>query len=189
MIEQIRRRTPSPAMVVACLALALSLGGTGYAVTSLPKGSVGAPQLRHNAVVSAKVKDGTLRAADFAAGQLPAGQQGPQGLQGPAGPAGKDGAPGPQGKQGAPGLSDYQVVIPNPTFVGTGSTAVAFAQCPAGKKPVGGGGDITASTNDHVAITGSFAVPDGWEVIAEEMAPTTSNWYLHPVAVCATVAP
>ena len=30
---------PSPAMVVACLALAISLGGVGYAAVKLPKNS------------------------------------------------------------------------------------------------------------------------------------------------------
>ena len=78
-----RLRTPSPAMAVACLALALSLAGTGYAVTALPKNSVGGPQRKQNAVVSAKVNDGSLKAADFGTGQLP---------QGPAGPAGPQGA-------------------------------------------------------------------------------------------------
>jgi len=185
-MDSIRSRVPSPGMVVACIALALSLGGTGYAVTSLPKASVGATQLRNNAVVSAKVRDGSLKAADFAAGQLP---HGPPGPQGPVGPAGKDGSQGVEGKQGGPGLSGWEIVVPNPTFVGTGRAAVAYAKCPAGKKPIGGGGDITAGVNDQVAITGSFPDSTGWEVIAEEMVPTTTNWYLHPVAVCAAVAP
>jgi hypothetical protein len=35
----------NPAMVVACLALALSLGGTAYAVTRLPANSVGSRQV------------------------------------------------------------------------------------------------------------------------------------------------
>jgi hypothetical protein len=36
-------------------------------------------ELRANAVTSAKVKDGSLRAKDFTAGQLPAGPAGPAG--------------------------------------------------------------------------------------------------------------
>jgi hypothetical protein len=95
-----RLRTPTPAMVVACLALALSLGGTGYAVASLPRQSVGTPQLKSNAVVSAKVKNGSLTAADFAQGQLPAGPQGPAGSAGQSGPPGSQGTPGPKGDSG-----------------------------------------------------------------------------------------
>ena len=59
------RRRPSPAMVVACLALAVSLSGVGYAATVLPKNSVGTPQLKKNAVIAAKVLNGSLLAADF----------------------------------------------------------------------------------------------------------------------------
>jgi hypothetical protein len=38
-------KTINPAMIVACLALALSLGGTAYAVTRLPASSVGSRQV------------------------------------------------------------------------------------------------------------------------------------------------
>ena len=90
-----RLRLPSPAMVVACLSLVLALGGTGYAAGLLPVGSVGTPQLKVDAVVSSKVKDGSLLARDFKADQLPAG---PRGAAGAAGPAGERGAAGPQGR-------------------------------------------------------------------------------------------
>ena len=75
-------RLPSPAMVVACLSLVLALGGTGYAAGLLPVGSVGTPQLKADAVVSSKVKDGSLLAKDFRAGQLPAGARGAAGVAG-----------------------------------------------------------------------------------------------------------
>jgi hypothetical protein len=58
------RRRPSPAMVVACLALAVALGGTSYAAVRLPANSVGTKQLKKNAVTSAKVKNDTLTGAD-----------------------------------------------------------------------------------------------------------------------------
>jgi hypothetical protein len=62
---------PSPAMVVACLALLVALSGKGYAdVLRVPFNSVGVPQLRPNAVVSSKVKNHSLRAVDFESGQL-----------------------------------------------------------------------------------------------------------------------
>jgi hypothetical protein len=41
---------PSPALVVACLALAVALGGTSYAAVILPKNSVGTAQLKRGAV-------------------------------------------------------------------------------------------------------------------------------------------
>ena len=62
---------PSPAMVVACLALFVSLTGTGVAVVkALPTNSVGTAQLKNNAVNSSKVANHSLNAADFATGQL-----------------------------------------------------------------------------------------------------------------------
>lgn len=63
-------------MTVAVVALIVALGGTSYAVTRLPANSVGTAQLKSNAVVASKVKDGSLLKRDFAVGQLPAGRQG-----------------------------------------------------------------------------------------------------------------
>jgi stage V sporulation protein SpoVS len=103
-----RRRLPSPALVVACAALFVALGGTSFAAYTqlVPRGSVGTPQLKNNAVTSAKVRNRSLRGVDFAFGQLPAGRRGPIGPQGPAGPAGAAGPAGPAGAAGAPGPSD-----------------------------------------------------------------------------------
>jgi hypothetical protein len=78
-MRRIRRLVPSPAMVVACLALVVGLAGTGYAVTRLPR----------NSVTTVQVKDFSLLARDFKRGQLPAGPQGPAGPAGPAGPGAK----------------------------------------------------------------------------------------------------
>jgi hypothetical protein len=103
-MNAIMKRLPSPAMVVACAALLVALGGVSYAASVLPKNSVGTAQLKKNAVTGAKikknavtgakVKDRTLMAADFKAGQLTPSPQGPKGDPGPAGMPGKDGAPG-----------------------------------------------------------------------------------------------
>jgi hypothetical protein len=64
-MKSIVDRRPSPAMIVACLALAVALGGTSYAAISLPKNSVGTTQLRRNAVVSSKVKKNSLTGRDI----------------------------------------------------------------------------------------------------------------------------
>jgi hypothetical protein len=101
MLRRIRR--PSPAMVVACIALALALGGVGYAAVRLPANSVGTLQLRANAVNSSKVANGSLLRADFRSGQIPAGPRGPAGPAGPAGAAGAAGPAGPAGPKGDKG--------------------------------------------------------------------------------------
>jgi hypothetical protein len=90
--DWITMKRPSPALVIACLALFVALGGTGYAAMKLPANSVGSAQIRKNAVTGAKVKDGSLLAQDFRAGQLPAGVKGDKGDKGDQG---VQGLPGP----------------------------------------------------------------------------------------------
>jgi hypothetical protein len=92
-MTRVLRHRPSPAMAVALLALFVSLGGGAYAALKLPNNSVGprqlkrgavtGPKIRNDAVTSAKVKDASLLAKDFKAGQLPRGAQGLPGPQGP----------------------------------------------------------------------------------------------------------
>ena len=101
-------RAPSPALMVSLVALAVALGGTGYAVTQLPRNSVGTAQIKKNAVTGAKVKAGTLDASDFRPGQLPRGERGPQGATGEQGTAGER---GPQGDAGPTfSFSDSQLL-------------------------------------------------------------------------------
>lgn len=85
-------RRPSHATVVAYLALFVALGGTSYAAITLKRGSVKGKHIARNAVTGPKVKDGSLRVGDFAAGQLPRGERGEPGPPGETGPAG---APNP----------------------------------------------------------------------------------------------
>jgi hypothetical protein len=102
-MKALLRHRPSPALVLAALALAVALGGTGYAAIVLPAGSVGTPQLKNGAVNSLKVKNGSLLGEDFKAGQLPVGPVGAAGAAGPAGPAGAAGAAGVAGVAGSEG--------------------------------------------------------------------------------------
>ncbi len=56
-------RRPSPALVVAVVALVVAMFGTAYAATQLPKNSVGTKQLKANAVTTAKVKKNAITTA------------------------------------------------------------------------------------------------------------------------------
>jgi Collagen triple helix repeat (20 copies) len=104
------------ATILAATALVVAVFGStplGHAAGNLilAKNSVGAPQLKKNAVTGGKVKNGTLMAADFKAGQLP-GPQGPKGEPGQQGPAGAQGPKGDKGDTGAtgsPGLSGVEI--------------------------------------------------------------------------------
>jgi hypothetical protein len=92
-MKRILRLRISPAMIVACTALFVSLSGFGYAAIKLPANSVGAKQLKRNAVNSAKVKRHSLLSSDFKPGQLPRGAQGVQGVPGAPGAPGVPGTP------------------------------------------------------------------------------------------------
>jgi hypothetical protein len=83
-------KTPTVIAVTTLVVAALAATPIGQAAGRfvLAKNSVGTPQLKKNAVTSVKVKNGSLLAADFKLGQLPAGPQGPQGPKGDAGAAG-----------------------------------------------------------------------------------------------------
>ena len=112
MSRLLRSLRPSPAMIVALLALVVALSGTSYAIAKLPKKSVGAAQLKKDAVTSKAVKNGSLTAADLKAGVLTSGPAGPAG---PAGPQGATGPAGPQGPAG-PATSAYAQATRDPAF-------------------------------------------------------------------------
>jgi hypothetical protein len=145
---------------VAYLALFAALSGTSYAAVKLGRNAVKTPNIAPNAVTSAKVRNGSLLAADFKAGQLPAGARGDAG---PAGPTGAPGATGAKGDTGAPGTSalsslpagstesgTFAVGGPTPGPAGTESTLIANVSFPI---PLAAGLD-----DSHIAyVTGGSA--------------------------------
>jgi hypothetical protein len=95
---RMKRHNASPAIVISFIALIVAMGGTGYAAISIPKNSVGTPQLRNGAVTKQKIAPNTLGALAGARG--PAGATGHTGATGPAGQQGATGVPGPEGLLG-----------------------------------------------------------------------------------------
>ena len=196
-MSRVRVRRPSPALILASLALLIALTGTSYAtVLNVPDGSVttakiknGAvttPKLKNdavnidklaaNAVTASQVKNGSLLKEDFKSGQLPAGPPGPQGPRG---------VPGPKG---APGVSGLQRVDAATSASSANSKAVV-ATCPSGKRVVGGGAQVTGSGSNKVSITQSFPDSNGdrWNGNAVEVVATGASWQLQAYALCAVV--
>jgi hypothetical protein len=139
---------PSPAMVVACIALLVALTGTSFAaVNALAPNSVGPAQLRtgavtnaklrNNAVTSVKVANRSLLRSDFAPGQLPAGPTGPQG---PPGPAGAAGPAGPAGTIGSITVRSSNVSVDGGTKENAQyNTGDAQVLCASGELAISGG--------------------------------------------------
>lgn len=94
-----RRPRLSYANVVSTLALVLALSGSAYAVTQLPKESVGTRQLKAGAVTPLKLSPRTLKLIKrYSGGPArvgPGGPAGPQGATGPTGPPGRVVKPDP----------------------------------------------------------------------------------------------
>jgi len=65
-----KRRRLTYANVMSTIAVFLALGGVSWAAITIPRNSVGALQLKRAAVDSVRVKDGSLLARDFKAGQV-----------------------------------------------------------------------------------------------------------------------
>ena len=115
-------RRPSPATVIASVALFVALGGTTYAAITLPANSVGTLQLKKYAVTKEKLALKTIAALKGrpgpqgpqgppgppGSGASGGGPQGPSGQQGPRGATGPSGASGPQGPSGAQGPGGAQ---------------------------------------------------------------------------------
>jgi hypothetical protein len=171
-----RLRPPSAALVVAGLALAVALTGGAYAVsTALPRNSVGPAQLKANAVNSAKVQNRSLRAADFAIGQIPKGPQGPVGAAGPQGP---------------PGTSGVQQISSTGPSNSTGPKSFQV-DCPSGKRAIGGGGTLLGTTtNTFLSTSRPSDAGTGWIATGRESSGgNAGNWAVQAWVVCATVAP
>jgi hypothetical protein len=176
-MRRIRLRRPSPALVIACLALAVALGGTSYAtVLQVPRASVGTPQLknaavtspkvRNNAITSRKVANGTLVRADFRSGTL---------LVGP---------PGPAGPAGPPGVSAVERVEASSPVSST-AVKTLFIACPTGKRLLGGGTRLNGAIGDDVALQSSYPDNDNiYRARAAEVNPIPGTWGLTVFAIC-----
>jgi hypothetical protein len=157
------------------------LSGVGYAATVLPRSSVGTAQLKKDAVTSIKVKNRSLLAVDFKRGQLPAGAPGAKGDKGDRGDKGD------KGDTGAPGLSEVQFV--SVSSASNSSNKAIVADCPAGKKVIGGGAttDPTSSSTSWVSRSYPFSAT-AWFAFGIEALGYAGNWTVTAIAICAKVS-
>ena len=173
-MRRLLRSRPSPAMVVACAALIVALGGTSIAaVSAFPAGSVGTlqlknkavtnPKLADNAVNTVKVKNGSLLTTDFKSGQLPAGPRGFPGLPGTQGPSGPSGPKGPSGLISTVTVRTATVSVPGGTAEDSRyNTRDVGVSCNAGEKAIS-------------AVAGWAADDDNLELATVGIKPQTTG--------------
>ena len=192
-----RGARPSAALIVSSIALFAALSGGAYAAST-----IGSAQIKNNSVQGADIKDGTIKSADIATGT----RNGLKGQTGPAGQPGQPGAkgdkgdkgdPGDPGAPGAPGLSGLERVVDN-TASDSNSPKSLTVTCPAGKKVVGTGFDISGAiagggvnqskeaTVDRVAVAADLgsASFNGYE----QKGGSALNWALYGTILCANVS-
>jgi hypothetical protein len=183
MIHRLRERM-TYGNVVATLALFVALGGTSYAAVTLPRNSVGATQLRTGAVRSDEVKDRSLGVSDLSLGARRS-LQGQQGVPGPVGPQGPPGDPGGTiGTPGSPALALTYVAQEGtaPGTTGNSVVATATANCPAGRRVVGGGvrvdvGDDASSRESYPNVNNT-----AWTGVVGNDNPNPATFTV--IAIC-----
>lgn len=157
-MRAILRHRPSPAMVVACIALTVALGGTSYAAIRLPANSVGTKQLKKGAVTKKKIAKKTVKALT--------GQRGPQGPQGLQGPKGDKGDTGPT----RPPLSWTNLTLVNGWSGSCGGGVPGIAKSSEGVVYFRGAICRTSGTSEF-----PFTVPAGF-IPSQEVALSVSEY-------------
>lgn len=156
----------SPATVIACVALFVSLGGTSLAASHFLISSVRqiAPSVRRE-----------LR-----------GRRGPEGPAGPAGSQGVAGTQGEPGPAGPVGTFDWANTYTNATTVELSTqdpTGSAVAHCRSGDHALTGG---FTGHNEIVAVsTLASDNDDGWQIHAT-LAPGNTTGFVIAWVLCAT---
>ena len=158
----IRRRLDYP-HVISTLSLIVALGGTSYAAISVSGRDIRAHSITERNIradtltgrsieglTSRDIRNGSLRASDFRAGDLPAGAQG---AVGPTGPPGVGGSGefvvrrGPDTVDVPPSATDQTV------------TEAGNADCGAGETAVGGGVDGYFPQHPDAVVVASYPSP------------------------------
>jgi hypothetical protein len=76
-----------------------------------------------------------------------------------------------------------------PTANDSVSLKTMTAQCPAGKTVIGGGARIVAGSSNFAFLALQRVLGNtGWRAVAHEVNPTSANWQVWVLAICANVS-
>jgi len=194
-VHRITHRWPSPATVISLIALFVALGGTSYAVTKLPKNSVGSAQVVNGSLQKVDLSTRAVtalkgrRGAQGAAG--PVGATGPAGAAGANGAAGAVGATGPLGATGPAGPVALHYIshgCANPADTQT----LCQVECPAAHPNVAGGGVYgSGGLDQHVnssapTFSANGAAPSGWFASMNNTSPNSQGMSVLAICTSAT---
>lgn len=159
---------PSPAMIVAIVALIAALGGSAYAA-----GKIGSRQLKKNAVSTKKIKDDAVTSAKLANNAVTAGKL-------------ATGAVSVIMRQGPP-----------TTILGGGGIGHPEANCKPGERATGGGvyneqqvGTLVLTSSYPLPnpisppSTGDGQVPTGWRVWLKNNTGAGSDYTVNAYVIC-----
>jgi hypothetical protein len=190
----------SPSMVVALLALFVSLGGVSWAVAT---GSIGSKALKDNSIQGRDVRDETLESRDVVNGALQSRDIRDGALRGvdvnDRSLGGIDLAANTLGDRE---IDETKLDINRLGGVRSGKfvrrvrtvqtqtavdavtpKAAPAARCPRGTRLLGGGARVVAPVGTPVALSTSAPQGNAWEALAYATTPT-GNWQLVAYALC-----
>ncbi len=190
----------SPSMVVALVALFVSLGGVSWAVAV---NSIGTKALKDNSVQGRDVRDETLESRDVVNGGLQSRDVRDAALRGvdinDRSIGGVDLASNTLGDRE---IDETKLDINRLGGVRSGRfvskvrrvqtqtandpatpKAAPAARCPSGTRLLGGGARVVAPAGTPVAVSTSAPRGSSWEALAYATAPT-GNWQLVAYALC-----
>jgi hypothetical protein len=190
-----RLRAPSPALVVALIALFVALGGTSYAAIKLPKNSVGPKQLKNNAVTGSKIKNGAVTAAKINTSGLTV----PNATHATSADSATNAtnathatsattATSATSATTAASLAGAHYVSSSAFTNGANSQNTGTVVCPAGTFVVGGGafgssGGEQQAINTSIPIASSSPVPNAWRVDMNNASSNAATFSVYAICV------
>ena len=180
----IKGRKPSPALVVAILALIVAMAGGAYAVT-VPKKSVGPKQLKKNAVKTGKIRDGAVTTGKLGDQAVTTEKLGTEAVS-----AEKLGAAAvTAGKLGPAVIHRGEITVPD------GVGRALTVSCGTSERLLSGGARLADNTNEDVQLSTSRPVlgnadplegesPNGWRAAGFNPAGGTGARQLRVFVLC-----
>jgi len=186
-----RLRRPSPAMVVALIALFVALSGGAAAGTYVAAKQRVAPSLVIDRATASTARVAVTKAA-LRARLAQLHSSGPRGPRGRRGPRGFRGPQGPAGPSGVAHTTSRNGPVAHMCAFGGGACSIgqSIALCPTGTVPIAGAwaGDapdpIFGATISASFPYPSNATPTGWAVVVVNDVNATASF--HASVICAS---